>query len=124
MQEHPAIGANILSSYSAFQASVPIVRHHHERWDGNGYPDGLKGEEIPLGSRIITVTDSFDAMTSDRPYRKGMSPAAAVERLKDGMGSQFDPRLCATFIQLLIEEGVYTPPDTGTHLHLVSDRAG
>jgi hypothetical protein len=122
MQEHPAIGAKILSSYSAFQGSVAIVRHHHERWDGKGYPDGLKGDDIPIGSRIVAVVDSFDAMTADRPYRQGMSVTAAVERLKDGMGTQFDPKICAAFIQMLIEDGVYTPPDAAPHLHLVTDR--
>ncbi|HZU14622.1 MAG TPA: HD-GYP domain-containing protein [Chloroflexota bacterium] len=112
MQEHPVIGEEILRSYSAFRSSATIVRHHHERWDGKGYPDGLKGEEIPLGSRIITVVDSFDAMTDDRVYRKGMSVEDAVQRLKDGIGSQFDPRVCGAFIQMLIDEGVYTPPET------------
>jgi putative nucleotidyltransferase with HDIG domain len=125
MQEHTVIGANILAAYTEFQESVPIVRHHHERWDGRGYPDGLRGEEIPLGSRIITVVDSFDAMTSDRPYRQGMPVATAVERLKDGMGTQFDPRVCATFIEMLIEEGSYSPPESATtYLRLVSERAG
>jgi putative nucleotidyltransferase with HDIG domain len=112
MQDHPVIGANILASYSAFQGSVDIVRHHHERWDGRGYPDGLKGEEIPIGSRIVTVVDSFDSMTADRPYRRGISVDDAVARLKDGMGTQFDPRICATFIQMLIEQGVYIPRES------------
>jgi HD-GYP domain-containing protein (c-di-GMP phosphodiesterase class II) len=124
MQGHPEIGANILSSYSEFRGSVPIVRHHHERWDGKGYPDGLRGEEIPLGSRIITVVDAFDAMTSDRPYRAAIAVATAVERLKDGMGTQFDPRVCGTFIQMLIEDGEYVPPEAPAQLHIVSNRAG
>lgn len=125
MQEHPAIGANILASYSAFQSSAAIVRHHHERWDGKGYPDGLRGEEIPIGSRVISVVDAFDSMTSTRPYRQGMSAASAVSRLKDGMGSQFDPKVCAAFIQMLIEEGTYSPPEPAPELHLVrSDAAG
>ena len=114
MQEHPVIGANILSSYSAFQGSVDIVRHHHERWDGKGCPDGLKGEEIPLGSRIIAVVGAYDAMTADQPYRKGMNPAEAVERLRAGMGSQFDLEVCSAFIELLTEEGIHQPagPET------------
>lgn len=120
MEEHPVIGADILASYSAFAKSVTIVRHHHERWDGKGYPDGLKGEEIPIGSRIIAVVDAYDAMTSDRPYRKGMQPADAVERLKGGMGSQFDPAVCAAWIQILIDDGIYTPDDAGHHLRLVA----
>jgi hypothetical protein len=121
MQDHPTIGASILSSYSAFQGSVSIVQHHHERWDGRGYPNGLKGEEIPIGSRIITVVDSFDSMTADRPYRRGMSVDEAVNRLKDGMGTQFDPRVCAIFIQLLIEQGAYVPVQTtGPDLRIVA----
>jgi HD-GYP domain-containing protein (c-di-GMP phosphodiesterase class II) len=124
MEEHPVIGAKILSSYSSFKESVDIVRHHHERWDGKGYPDGLKGEEIPIGSRIITVVDSFDAMTSDRPYRKGMTVSDAVDRLKDGMGTQFDPRISATFIQLLIEDGSFVPVGEPMSLHIVEKEAG
>jgi hypothetical protein len=125
MQDHPNIGANILSSYSAFQGSVLIVKHHHERWDGRGYPNGLKGEEIPIGSRIITVVDSFDSMTADRPYRRGMTVDDAVTRLKDAMGTQFDPRVSATFIQLLIEQGAYFPVDSkGPDLRIVERDAG
>jgi putative nucleotidyltransferase with HDIG domain len=124
MEEHPMIGATILESYSSFRESVDIVRHHHERWDGKGYPDGLKGEAIPIGSRIITVVDAFDAMTSDRPYRRGMSVEEAVERLKSGMGSQFDPRTCACFIQVLIEQGTFVPSDQAVTLHLVGQEAG
>ena len=123
MQEHPVIGANILSSYSAFQGSVDIVRHHHERWDGKGYPDGLKGGEIPLGSRIISVVDSYDAMTTDRPYRKGMSVDIAVERLKAGMATQFDTRVCAQFIDLLEKDGTYVPSQRAPVLHLVQPEA-
>jgi putative nucleotidyltransferase with HDIG domain len=110
MEEHTVIGANILSSYSAFKDSVAIVRHHHEHWDGSGYPDGLKGEDIPVGSRVIGVVDAFDAMTADRPYRMGMPVVEAVRRLKDGIGTQFDPRICAVFIQVLIEDRTYLPP--------------
>jgi putative nucleotidyltransferase with HDIG domain len=125
MQDHPTIGANILASYSAFQGSIDIVKHHHERWDGRGYPNGLKGEEIPIGSRIITVVDSFDSMTADRPYRRGMTVDDAVSRLKDGMGTQFDPRVSATFIQLLIEQGAYLPVETtGPDLRIVARDAG
>lgn len=125
MQDHPSIGANILSSYSAFQGSIDIVKHHHERWDGRGYPNGLRGEEIPIGSRIITVVDSFDSMTADRPYRRGMTVDDAVSRLKDGMGTQFDPRVSATFIQLLIEQGTYMPVEnSGPDLRIVKWDAG
>lgn len=120
MQAHPGIGAEILSSYSAIKDSVQqIVKYHHERWDGAGYPEGLAREKIPIGSRIICVVDSYDAMTANRPYRTGMSSDKAVERLKDGIGTQFDPRVCAKFIELLIEEGTYAPPNPALDLQLV-----
>ncbi|MBV9280866.1 MAG: HD domain-containing protein [Chloroflexi bacterium] len=119
MQKHPVIGAEILESYSAFQNSVGIVKHHHERWDGNGYPDGLKGNAIPIGSRIISVVDSYDAMISDRPYRRGLPIQVAVERLKAGIGTQFDPQVCAKFIELLIEDGDYVPVEPPHNLQIV-----
>jgi HD-GYP domain-containing protein (c-di-GMP phosphodiesterase class II) len=111
MREHPIIGETILSGYenSPFQGCLKIVRHHHERWDGTGYPDGLKGEAIPIGARIITIVDSYDAMTSDRPYRRGMPVEEAVARLEAGMGTQFDPGLTQLFIQMLEEDGVLVP---------------
>jgi HD-GYP domain-containing protein (c-di-GMP phosphodiesterase class II) len=74
-----------------------------------------------MGARIISVVDAYDAMTSDRPYRKGMSPEAAVEQLKAGIGSHFDPRICAAFIQMLIEDGVYVPSSSAPALHVVSE---
>jgi HD-GYP domain-containing protein (c-di-GMP phosphodiesterase class II) len=124
IEEHPVIGADILASYSGFRESLAFVRHHHERWDGRGYPDRLKGEEIPLGARIITVADSYDAMTSDRPYRHGMAVEDAVERLKDGMGTQFDPTVTAKFIQILIEDGVYVPPQPAPELRVLRIETG
>jgi len=120
MKQHPVIGASILSSYSVFKGSVDIVMHHHERWDGDGYPSGLKGEAIPLGSRMITVVDSFDSMTADRPYRRGMSVDDAVERLKRGIGSQFDPKVCGAFIHMLIEEGLYSPNGAAPDLRVLN----
>jgi hypothetical protein len=111
MSQHPVIGAEILSAYSMFTSSIPIVRHHHERWDGKGYPDGIAGHQIPLGARIIAIADSFDAMTADRPYRNGLPVDEAVERLKAGMGTQYDATLCAMFIEILMDTGVYTPKD-------------
>lgn len=123
MEEHPVIGADMLASYSGFAKSAQYVRHHHERWDGRGYPDGLKGEKIPLGARIISVVDAYDAMTADRPYRKAMSVAEAVSRLKADMGTQFDPQVCAAWIQMLIEDGTFVPPETAPHLQLVTSEA-
>ena len=78
-----------------------IIKHHHERYDGKGYPDGLQGEDIPYLSRIITIADSYDAMTSDRPYRKGMDVTSAIEEIRKNIGSQFDPKLAENFLDFL-----------------------
>lgn len=77
---------------------------HHERWDGNGYPDNLAGEKIPRGARIMAAADAYDAMTSDRPYRKALSHQEAVEELEKGAGTQWDPQVMEAFIQVLSEE--------------------
>ena len=77
-----------------------IIRHHHERWDGSGYPDGLVGEAIPLGARIIAVADVYDAMTSDRPYRRALSHEVAVSELVRGSGTQFDATVVEAFLEL------------------------
>jgi putative nucleotidyltransferase with HDIG domain len=90
---HPVIGANIIKHLGFLHAEQAIIRHHHEHWDGRGYPDGLKGRAIPLLSRIIAVADAFDAMTSDRPYRKAKTRAEAFYRLKKDAGTQFDKRV-------------------------------
>ncbi|MGH2557802.1 MAG: HD-GYP domain-containing protein, partial [Thermomicrobiales bacterium] len=97
MQQHAAIGADIIARLSFYRHSVPTVRHHHERWDGRGYPDGLSGEHIPLGARIVGVADAFDAMTSDRPYRRAMAISDAFAELKRNSGVQFDPQIVDAF---------------------------
>ncbi len=79
--------------------AYPVVYHHHERWDGRGYPDGLIGEKIPLGARIVSVVDAFDAMTSDRPYRDAMALEEATAILQDGAGRQWDPRVVRTLLE-------------------------
>lgn len=104
MTKHPVIGSDILSHLSLFRRGAKLVRHHHERYDGKGYPDGLKGEEIPLGSRIIAVADAFDAMISDRPYRKGIPVDEALRRLAAEAGRQFDPVVVGTLIKIVTEE--------------------
>jgi putative nucleotidyltransferase with HDIG domain len=90
MRTHPEVGERILRPIQSLHAILPIVRHHHERWDGTGYPNGLAGRAIPLGARIVAVCDAFRAMTEDRPYRKALTEADAREELTDGIGSQFD----------------------------------
>ena len=107
MQRHPIIGAEILRPLRLGQIVVPIVRGHHERWDGNGYPDGLRGEAIPIGARIVAVVDAFDAMTHDRPYRAGLSGDEARAELVRHRGSQFDPEL----VDLLLEHLDRPEPD-------------
>lgn len=98
IKRHPDIGADILKPLPPMAKEKLIIRHHHERYDGRGYPSGLEGHEIPYLSRIIALADSFDAMTSDRPYRKGMSAAEALEEVKRCKGMQFDPDLADIFI--------------------------
>jgi putative two-component system response regulator len=97
MRSHPEIGARICEPLAAAGAFGPIVRHHHERWDGRGYPDGLKGEAIPLGARIVALVDAFDAMTHDRPYRRALSVDHALRELWSEAGTQFDRALVPLF---------------------------
>lgn len=108
MREHPAIGARIVTPMPFLAGAVEIVRTHHERWDGSGYPAGLRGEEIPLAARIFSIADSFDAMTSDRPYRPAMPVERALEEIHDGAGTQFDPDVARAFLEL-VEEGGLEP---------------
>jgi HD-GYP domain-containing protein (c-di-GMP phosphodiesterase class II) len=103
MRGHPALGAALIAGVPSLDRAVPILRHHHERWDGAGYPDGLAGEDIPLAARIFAVVDSFDAMTSERPYRRAMPVATALAQLRDVAGSQLDPRMVAEFLELADE---------------------
>jgi putative nucleotidyltransferase with HDIG domain len=91
MREHPVIGYEMLKGLHFLESSLDGVRHHHEHWDGSGYPDGVKGDDIPLPVRILTVADALDALTSDRPYRAAMSFSAAVGTIEAGAGNQFDP---------------------------------
>ena len=99
MKRHAAIGADLLSSIKFPYPVVPIVRHHHENWNGTGYPSGVSGTDIPIGARILSVVDCFDALTSDRPYRPRLSKEAAFDVLKERRGSMYDPLVVDTFIQ-------------------------
>jgi diguanylate cyclase (GGDEF)-like protein len=100
MQTHPELGERILAPIARLEPVRPIVRHAHERWDGNGYPDEVGGDEIPIESRVIFVCDAFHAMTTDRPYRKAMSFEDACAELERGAGTQFDPEIVAAFVKL------------------------
>src|SRR5213079_2853411 len=107
MKSHTVKGAAILEPVPDLAPVIPIVRSHHERWDGQGYPDGLKGEAIPRLARIVAVADAYDAMTSDRPYRKGMSPEVAFAEVEKQKGRQFDPKCAEAFLiirQKIVQE--------------------
>ena len=99
MERHPEIGWKILSSTTEFSELARFVLNHHERWDGSGYPNGLKGEDIQIEARIISVADAYDAMTSNRSYKKGISPEQAIAELQRGAGTQFDPEIVEVFIR-------------------------
>jgi putative two-component system response regulator len=100
MKGHPAIGMRVVEPLELDGVTLGIIGHHHERWDGRGYPDGLRGAAIPLAARIFTVCDAIDAMTSSRPYREGMTLDQAVERVRQGAGTQFDPQVVEALVKL------------------------
>lgn len=101
MKEHSFIGSTIIKDIKFLAGGADIIKHHHERWDGQGYPDGLKGELIPEGARILAVADAFDAMTSDRSYRQALDISTAIQEIKEGAGTQFDPRIAEVFIRII-----------------------
>jgi putative nucleotidyltransferase with HDIG domain len=103
MRRHPVVGAQIVAPFEFFARAAPLIRHHHERWDGSGYPDGLVGPSIPLGARIVAVADVFDALTSTRPYRVAISPDAALEHLAAEAGRTLDPDVVSIAVQVLTE---------------------
>jgi cyclic di-GMP phosphodiesterase len=101
LERQPAMAADILRNVPGLGRAVEIVRHHHERWDGTGYPSRLKGEQIPLGARIFALCNTFDAMISQRPYRPSFSVQQAVEELRRGAGTQYDPSLVEPFVAMV-----------------------
>jgi HD domain-containing protein len=101
MKLHPVYGADVLARFASYRSGIPLVRNHHESWDGSGYPDGLRGTEIPLGARILAAADTFDALTSDRPYRSGMEVSKARAILEDGAGSQWDASIIEALFRIL-----------------------
>src|SRR5262249_48944418 len=103
MRSHPEIGRQLLERIPFLRDAIPVVYHHHERWDGTGYPLGLAGEAIPLAARIFAVADAFDAMTFDRPYSKAIPMEIARERIRGAAGSHFDPGVVETFLAMPVE---------------------
>ena len=104
IKKHPQIGADILRPIQFLRNIIPLVFYHHEKWDGSGYPSGIKGEEIPIGARIISIADVYQSLTSDRPYRKAFTKEKAMKILKSGSGTQFDPRITGVFLKILQQE--------------------
>jgi putative nucleotidyltransferase with HDIG domain len=113
MKLHAPIGAEILSAIEFPYPVVPIVRHHHENWDGTGYPDGIRGDAIPIGARILSVVDCFDALTSDRPYRRRMTNEAALAILLERRGTMYDPAIVDTFVRTY--QRLMPPRESGQH---------
>jgi HD-GYP domain-containing protein (c-di-GMP phosphodiesterase class II) len=101
MEEHPVMGAAITAAVTDLDSVVNLVRHHHERYDGEGYPGRLKGKEVPLATRLFSIADAYSAMTTDRPYRKGLTLEMAVEEIRRGGGTQFDPELADAFAAMV-----------------------
>jgi putative nucleotidyltransferase with HDIG domain len=120
MRRHPVDGAEILEHISGLQEMARIIRYHQESYDGTGYPEGLKGEQIPIGARIATAVDAFDAMITDRPYRKGMTVERALDELKRNRSIQFDPKVVDTIVKLY-EEGTLKPVHLPDPSHSVED---
>ncbi|GEM_PF-1631254 len=104
VKKHPQIGADIIGNVESMKLLVPLVLYHHERYDGKGYPAGLKGEKIPLGARIISVADAYEAMTSCRPYRDAYTREEAIQILKSCAGTQFDPKMVSWMVEILADE--------------------
>ena len=104
IKKHPQIAADIIRPIQFMHDIIPLVLYHHERWDGKGYPAGLKGEEIPMGARIIAISDVYQALTSNRPYRKAYSKKEAMNIIRKGAGTQFDPRIVDTFLKIVKKE--------------------
>jgi putative nucleotidyltransferase with HDIG domain len=100
IQEHPKIGAKILLRIVSLREAIPYVLYHHERWDGNGYPSGKAGEEIPIEARVLAIADAFDAMTSDRPYRPALTREEALAEVERCSGTQFDPQIARVFLEV------------------------
>ena len=100
IRQHPSLGAKMLMRLSSFREALPYVLYHHERWDGTGYPSGIAGKTIPVEARVLAIADAFDAMTSDRPYRRALTREEALAEVARGAGTQFDPEIVRVFLEL------------------------
>ncbi len=117
IRQHPINGVHLIEPLAFSHSILSAIRHHHERWDGKGYPDGLAGEEIPLLARVIALADSYDAMVSDRPYRQGLSSKKVQEELGKNAGGQFDPQMVSLFSKHLQNGNILAPIYQTVSLH-------
>jgi len=101
IEQHPVLSAELLKGLEIYDGSIEIIKHHHEHWDGSGYPDGLRGEQIPLGARIVAVADVYNALTTDRPYRPAYSKEEALEIIAGMRGKELDPRVVEAFLKVI-----------------------
>jgi HD-GYP domain-containing protein (c-di-GMP phosphodiesterase class II) len=123
VESYPGQGAELMKAYPDFARGLEMVRHHHERWDGTGYPDRLAGTDIPFGARVIAVADGFDATTSERPYRRALSVEQAAEILRNGAGRQWDPSIIAAFLTSIGQDaGGHLVPAASRERSIVSSR--
>jgi HD-GYP domain-containing protein (c-di-GMP phosphodiesterase class II) len=104
IKKHSQIAVDILRPIHFLQDVIPLIYYHHEKWDSTGYPSGLKGKQIPIGARIIAIADVYQALTSERPYRKAYSKEEAIKTIKEGGGTQFDPAVVNVFLKILRRE--------------------
>jgi HD-GYP domain-containing protein (c-di-GMP phosphodiesterase class II) len=109
IRAHPVEGAWLIAGIRSLQAALPYVLFHHERWDGDGYPTGRSGAQIPIGARVLAVVDAFDAMTSDRPYRRALPVEAAIDEVDRCAGGQFDPVVARVFVGAWMEGKIRLP---------------
>jgi hypothetical protein len=124
VREHPRTGARLLAPIALARPVLPYVLFHHERWDGGGYPTGRSGAEIPLGARVLAVVDAFDAMTSDRPYRRALSVEAALEEIDRCAGAQFDPVVARVFVGAWLAGEITIPARSAVALRLIQSCPG
>jgi HD-GYP domain-containing protein (c-di-GMP phosphodiesterase class II) len=112
MRRHPQIGADIIAPVEGLHHIAPLIRHHHEKFDGSGYPNGLKGDAIPLGSRIIAVADAFEAMVADRIYRPSLGLTKAMAEIRASSGTHFDPKVVEVFVDMIDHDTIHLPLPT------------